>query len=85
EAFLSYLENNLANAGRNKDSKQMIVTFMIDAQGNCGGIKILESTDTLLNEQVRRVLLKMPKWKPAFSNGRFVATRITQPITIKGA
>lgn len=84
-AFLSYLEKNLAVAGRSKGTKQVIATFMIDAQGNCGGIKILESTDNLLNEQVRRVLLKMPKWKPAFSNGRFVATRITQPITIKGA
>jgi hypothetical protein len=84
KAFLAYLEKNLVDVGRSKNSKQVIATFIIDAQGNCGGIKILESADTLLNEQVRKVLLKMPKWKPAFSNGRFVATRITQPITVKG-
>ncbi|HEV7333832.1 MAG TPA: energy transducer TonB [Flavisolibacter sp.] len=83
-AFLSFLEKNLADAGRSKTSRQVIATFIIDAQGNCGGIKILESPDNLLNEQVKKILLKMPKWKPAFSNGRFVATRITQPITIKG-
>ncbi|MBB1286438.1 energy transducer TonB [Flavisolibacter sp. BT320] len=84
KAFLAYLEKSLADVGRSKNSKQVIATFIIDAQGNCGGIKISESADTLLNEQVRKVLLKMPKWKPAFSNGRFVATRITQPITVKG-
>ena len=83
-AFLSYLEKNITVVGQNKNNKQLIATFIIDAQGNCGGIKILESTDNLLNEQVKKVLLKMPKWKPAFNNGRFVASRITQPITIKG-
>lgn len=83
-AFLTYLEQNLPSAGTGKNSKQLILTFVIDAQGNCGGIKILEATDNLLTERIKNVLLKMPKWKPAFNNGRFVATRITQPITIKG-
>ncbi len=83
-AFLTYLEQNFAAVSSGKNSRQVILTFVIDAQGNCGGIKILESNDNQLTQRIKNVLLKMPKWKPAFSNGRFVATRITQPITIKG-
>lgn len=83
-AFLTYLEQNIGVAGSGKSSRQVILTFVIDAQGTCGGIKILESPDNQLTQRIKNVLLKMPKWKPAFSNGRFVATRITQPITLKG-
>jgi hypothetical protein len=85
DAFLSYIEKSLVvpASGNTGNVKQVIATFIIDAQGNCGGIKILDSAGGALDDEVKKMLLKMPKWKPAFSNGRFVATRITQPISIK--
>jgi hypothetical protein len=83
-AFLSYLEKSLVTTARSKESKLVVASFAIDAQGNCSGIKIVESGGPSVDEEVKRVLLTMPKWKPAFSNGRFVASRITQPIRIKG-
>lgn len=84
-AFTTYLEKNLVNPLRAKagEQKQVIVSFEIDAQGTCRGIKIVGAPGPAFEQEIKNVLLKMPKWKPAFSKGRFVATRITQPVHFK--
>jgi hypothetical protein len=82
DAFMDFLDKNLVNPDKTNKAKerQVIAAFEIDAQGNCSHIKIVASAGPAYDEEVKRVLTKMPKWKPAFANGRFVATRITQPI-----
>jgi hypothetical protein len=82
DAFMDYLDKNLVNPVKTKTAgeRQVIAAFEIDAQGNCSHIKIVASAGPAYDEEVKRVLTKMPKWKPAFANGRFVGTRITQPI-----
>ena len=84
-AFQAYLEKNNINPVMTTESgsRQVIASFEIDAQGTCSGIKIVGSPGAAWEETIRKALQNMPKWKPAFSNGRFVATRITQPMTIK--
>ena len=80
EAFLAYLEKNLVVPMRvnGTANRQVVISFEIDAQGSCSEVLLLSAEG--IEEEINKVMTTMPKWKPAFRNGRFIATRITQPV-----
>lgn len=84
--FQNFLEKNINNPLELKprEKKKVVVAFRIDQNGLCRDIKIVESAGYVFDEEVKRVLLKMPKWKPASYNGNVIASRLTLPITFKG-
>lgn len=54
----------------------------LDNRGKVREVKVLRSEpkSTLLEEEAIRVVMSMPKWKPAQRNGVFVASRTTVPV-----
>lgn len=66
-----------------KDSINGIVTavFVIDEQGVPTQIKILNSLGADFDEEVTRLIVGMPNWRPATLNGKHVASKISVPFT----
>jgi protein TonB len=60
------------------------INFMVDVDGSVTGFNIIQSAGREFDNEVIRVLKKMPRWKPAMQNGRAVAVPFTQPVTFVG-
>jgi len=59
-----------------------IVEFTIKTDGTVGDIKILKDIGYGVGEQIKKILLKSPKWTPAVKDGVAVECTYTLPITI---
>ncbi len=70
------LENNI--------SGKVYVIFEIMASGEVSNIKIAKGIDncTICNDEVIRIIQKMPKCKPAMKEGKPVSCYFKLPITI---
>ena len=66
------------------DRKSVSVRFWVSEDGSITNFEVLKSGGKTFDNEVVRVLKKMPKWKPAIQNGRPVATGFTQPVTFAG-
>lgn len=69
------LENNIQG--------KMEVSFVIEKDGSVSNIKILKGLGYGCDEEVIRVVKRMPKWKPAILNGNFVRSQMILPVTFK--
>jgi TonB family protein len=58
------------------------VGFVIDVTGRTSEIKILESTNHKLDDEVIRVISILPRCQPAHQNGAFVKSSYNLPINI---
>jgi protein TonB len=63
------------------ERKSVSVRFWVSEDGSVTAFEVLKSGGRAFDNEVVRVLKKMPKWKPAIQNGRPVATGFTQPVT----
>jgi protein TonB len=61
--------------------KNVLVRFAVGEDGTVTQFEIVQSGGTSFDNEVIRVLKKMPKWKPAVQNGRNVSVMFTQPVT----
>jgi periplasmic protein TonB len=59
------------------------VRFWVGADGSLTHFEVVQSAGTAFDNEVIRVLKKMPRWKPAFHNGQPVAVTFTQPVTFQ--
>jgi protein TonB len=59
----------------------VLAQFVVDKQGNISEVQILRNGREDLDEEVTRVINKMPRWKPASQNGFPVAVYYKIPIT----
>lgn len=86
KALLNFLTKNLNSPFDTKSKKQktVVASFLINEQGSCNDVQIVESAGYVFDEAVKGALLKMPKWKPATLNGNKKSTRITLPINFSG-
>lgn len=66
------------------EKKMVLISFFVDADGSVTGFKVVRSGGNVFDNEVIRVLKKMPKWKPAIQNGQPVAVPFTQPVTFVG-
>jgi protein TonB len=66
------------------EKKLVLISFLVDADGSVTGFKVVRSGGNAFDNEVIRVLKKMPKWKPAIQNGRPVSVPFTQPVTFVG-
>lgn len=86
EAWVNFLRKNLiAPAELEIDQKKTVkVRFLVDADGSVTGFEIVETGGRSFDNEVIRVLKKMPKWKPAIQNGEPIAKAFVQPVTFMG-
>jgi periplasmic protein TonB len=59
----------------------VIVRFSVGEDGSVTHFEIMQSGGSAFDNEVIRVLKKMPKWKPAVQNGKNVPVMFTQPVT----
>ena len=82
DMLLNFLNRNLKpfadmdNAARNEATVQFLVT----ADGDIKDLRIKNSTSNALDNELLRILKRMPKWKPALENGKRVDYSVTQLI-----
>jgi periplasmic protein TonB len=86
QAWLNFLQKNLIapeelEAG---DRKMVSIRFQVSPQGEVNNFEIVQSAGRSFDNEVIRVLKKMPRWKPAIQNGQPVARAFTQPVTFVG-
>lgn len=82
-AWMAFLSKHLRtpdelNPG---EKRTVLVRFTVSAEGSISNFEIVQSGGGIFDNEVIRVLKKMPKWKPAFQNGHHVSVIFTQPVT----
>ena len=65
------------------ERKTVAVKFWVAEDGSITRFEVVQSAGALFDNEVIRVLRKMPKWKPAIQNGQAVAVTFTQPVTFQ--
>ncbi len=85
QAWLSFL-NRFLRVPEDMESgvcKTVLVKFFVGIDGSIDGFEIVQSGGNTLDNEVIRVLKKMPKWKPAIQNRHPVAVSFIQPVTFQ--
>jgi protein TonB len=83
EALKRYLIRNLRMPENNLEEGaqvKVIARFVVGADGRVRDIEITLPADTEFNEEVKRVIAKMPDWKPGSQNHRNVAVYFNLPV-----
>ena len=83
KAWLAFLSRHLITPAelQSGERKTVMVRFLVDADGNITNFEIVQSAGAAFDNEVIRVLKKMPRWKPAIQNGHKTAVTFTQPVT----
>lgn len=85
-AFADFLSKNLRIPGDliPGEKKTVLAQFKVDVNGKISEILILKSAGENYDNEVMRVLKKMPVWKPAVQNGHKTAIYFKQPVSFLG-
>ena len=81
-----YLESNLDASVPQKNKAPdgtytVLVQFIVDKEGNISDIRALTTHGYGMEEEARKVIIKSPKWIPAYQGSRNVNAYRRQPIT----
>ncbi|MGI4020793.1 MAG: energy transducer TonB [Janthinobacterium lividum] len=82
-AFGKYLSNTIRYppvAKENNTQGRVIVSFVVEKDGNLTDIKVLRDIGGGCGPEAIRVLQKSPKWTPGIQNGKPVRVAYTMPI-----
>ncbi|WP_345169406.1 energy transducer TonB [Nibribacter koreensis] len=61
----------------------VVLTFVVSPSGEIGNIEVLKGLGYGTEEEVVRVIKKMPRWKPGIQNGNAVPVKFTLPIRLQ--
>jgi protein TonB len=59
----------------------VIFKFVVDAVGKVTGFNTIQSGGSLFDQDVQRVISRMPVWKPGVQNGRKVSVYYMLPVS----
>ena len=83
-ALWKFIVNNVKypeDCRKENKGGRVVVMFVVDDEGNVSLPEIIKSPDSRLSKEVMRVILMMPRWKPAQDKGVNVSMRFTIPVT----
>ena len=83
-ALWKFIVNNVKypeDCRKENKGGRVVVMFVVDDEGNVSVPEIIKSPDSRLSKEVMRVILMMPRWKPAQDKGVNVSMRFTIPVT----
>ena len=82
KALLAYLKKNLQTPDDVEEGKEISVKvkFVVNYDGKLEMFKVIQSGGEAFDNEVLRVLQKMPQWIPGKSNGENVAVYFTVPV-----
>ncbi len=83
DALVKYLLRNINQPNDIEVSDKLVVIaeFVVNKLGNIENIKITQHARKDIEEDVVKVISKMPRWKPGFQNGKNVSVYYSLPIT----
>ena len=64
-------------------SGKVLVSFIIDEEGNISEVEIIESLHPRLDNQIKDIVKKAPTWLPAYQHGSPVKSRRILPINFR--
>jgi len=81
-ALVLYLKENLDYDQVSSSSKgqKVVVRFYIDKDGSIIDVIVIKGIDKKTDQEAKRLIQDMPKWKPAIQDGSAVKVRRTLPI-----
>jgi periplasmic protein TonB len=88
EALKRYLQKNLRMPENDLEPGvriRVMARFIVDRDGRVRNIEITEPADAVFNVEVKRVISKMPDWKPGIQNNRHVAVYFNLPVNFVNA
>lgn len=83
-ACMAFIASNLRYPQLCRDAGivgRVTLKFVVEKDGSIGEIKTTRSPDPLLEREAIRVIRMMPKWRPAYQNGKPVRTWFSIPVT----
>ena len=85
-AWQKYLSNNLnssiaIDSGAAPGAYKVWIQFIVDENGNISDLRPITSYGHSMENEVMRIIAKVPKWIPALQNGRKVRAYMQQPVT----
>jgi len=82
DALKKFLERNLTNPANLNEGEivSVKVQFIVGYDGKLKGFKVVEDGGDEFNQEVIRVLKKMPTWNPGKSQGENVSVYYTIPV-----
>jgi protein TonB len=86
QAWLAFLNKNLQAPEELEqgEKRTVVIRFHVAEDGRVTNFKIEQSAGSAFDEEVMRVLRKMPTWTPALKAGTPVSVSFTQPVTFVG-
>ena len=85
-ALMEYLSKNIKYpkaAHENKTQGRVIVQFVVARDGSIKDPGIVRSVSPELDEEAKRVISLMPKWKPGMQRGKTVNVKYTIPVMFR--
>ena len=82
-AFMRFLSKHLRvpeNALQPGEKTRVLVRFVVGERGEIYNIEFLETSGEIFEQEVLRVMKKMPSWKPGRQNGQNVQVYFKLPI-----
>ncbi|MBS1689629.1 MAG: energy transducer TonB, partial [Bacteroidetes bacterium] len=70
-------------ARENNIEGRVVLKFVVNEDGSVSDISVLKGIGGGCDEEAKRVLSAMPKWKPGKQNGHAVKVYFTLPIVFK--
>ena len=85
-AWLKFLQRILQALEDIEPGKKIEVQirFWVDIDGSVSRTEIIKSGGAAFDQEVRRVMKKMPKWEPALQGGKPIAVAYQQPVIFIG-
>lgn len=83
QALKRFLQKNLRMPENNLEvgaEVKVVARFVVGSDGRVSGIEIIRAADEVFDREVRRVILKMPEWKPGMQHNRKVAVYFSLPV-----
>jgi TonB family protein len=86
EGLLNFLNDNLTTPEKLEvgEQKTVVASFFVNVDGSINNIRIVKSAGKNYDNEVVRVLKKMPRWKPKHKGDFLMGETLNQPITFKG-
>jgi protein TonB len=83
EALQRYLLRNLRMPGQEEAAGpvRVVVRFVVDADGKVKDIQVTQSGGKAFDEEVKRVVSRMPVWRPGRQHQRNVAVYFSLPVS----
>ena len=85
-AIFKYLAQNIRypkEAAKNGTQGRISLQFYVETDGSIDDIKIVNSVSWELNDEAKRVIKKMPKWKPGTIGGEPARILFTLPVVFR--